>query len=417
MVKFIFVSIIFLYSKLFAVDATLEIVKQLSYIPTVSIEASNNTVISQKMHKMLAGDLKVSGHFNPSEIFEVGVLGEEPNFVTYKDKKIDLIVRFNLSESEGGLIADWKLYDVNKRENVLTKRSAIAKSDRYPFLAHKIAIDINSYLGAPTIDWMSRFVIFSKYTTPKEAEILVADYTLTYQKTIIKGGLNIFPKWASDKQDAFYYTTYLDKPTVMYVNLSTGESKKVIDSSGMIVCTDVSQNGEKILLTMAPNEQPDIYEYNLRTKKLIKATNYGGIDISGRYLEGDESIAFVSDRLGYPNVFSKNINDSGVTQLVYHGKNNNSCTTYSNYVIYTSRDRNELDESAFNLFLISTKSDYIRKLTTVGKNLFPRFSHDGESIMYIKQFQNQSALGIIRLNYNKSFLFPLSVGKLQSIDW
>ena len=36
---------------------------------------------------------------------------------------------------------------------------------------------------------------------------------------------------------------------------------------------------------------------------------------------------------------------------------------------------------------------------------------------FIKQFGNQSALGIIRLNANKTYQFPLKIGKLQSIDW
>jgi TolB protein len=71
----------------------------------------------------------------------------------------------------------------------------------------------------------------------------------------------------------------------------------------------------------------------------------------------------------------------------------------------------------FNLYLISTDSDFIRRLTTIGINQFPKFSADGESILFVKHYQNESALGIIRLNYNKSYLFPLKVGKLQSIDW
>jgi TolB protein len=37
--------------------------------------------------------------------------------------------------------------------------------------------------------------------------------------------------------------------------------------------------------------------------------------------------------------------------------------------------------------------------------------------LFIKNYKGKSYLGIIRLNYNKSFLFPLKSGKLQSIDW
>jgi len=68
--------------------------------------------------------------------------------------------------------------------------------------------------------------------------------------TILKGGFNIFPKWANKAQNAFYYTA-LDgeKPTLKYVNIKTGELKSIISSDGMMVCSDVSSDGKTLLLT------------------------------------------------------------------------------------------------------------------------------------------------------------------------
>lgn len=104
--------------------------------------------------------------------------------------------------------------------------------------------------------------------------------------------------------------------------------------------------------------------------------------------------------------------------MVFHGKNNNSVSTYQNYVVYSSRESvGDYSAKTFNLYLISTKSDYIRQLTSGGVNTYPRFSSDGGSIVFIKNAGNESAVGIIRVNENKSFQFPLRIGKLQSIDW
>ena len=47
----------------------------------------------------------------------------------------------------------------------------------------------------------------------------------------------------------------------------------------------------------------------------------------------------------------------------------------------------------------------------------PTFSKDGKNIMYIKHTQTQSALGIIRLDYNSSYFFSLPKVKIQSYDW
>jgi len=49
--------------------------------------------------------------------------------------------------------------------------------------------------------------------------------------------------------------------------------------------------------------------------------------------------------------------------------------------------------------------------------MFHRFSSDGGSIMFIKQDGSGRSVGIIRVNENKSFQFPLRVGKIQSVDW
>ena len=68
---------------------------------------------------------------------------------------------------------------------------------------------------------------------------------------------------------------------------------------------------------------------------------------------------------------------------------------------------NELGGKSFNLYLISTKSDSLKRLTSSGINQFPKFSTDGETLLFIKTFEGSSSVGIIRLEHNKTSLFPL----------
>jgi TolB protein len=141
---------------------------------------------------------------------------------------------------------------------VLRKTYTTASKTRYPFLSHKIAIDINNYLNAPSIAWMDKFVLFARYLDAKSSEIVVADYTLTYQQTVVKGGLNIFPKWANKNQESFYYTTYkYSKPTLIKQNIYTKKTQKILSSDGMIVCSDVSSDGKKLALALTFEITPD----------------------------------------------------------------------------------------------------------------------------------------------------------------
>ena len=168
---------------------------------------------------------------------------------------------------------------------------------------------------------------------------------------------------------------------------------------------------------MAPKGQPDIYEYNTLTNKLKRITTYSGIDVNGQFMS-DGRIAFISNRLGYPNVFAKGIGSNKIEQLVFYGKNNSACSAHGHYIVYKSREtENRFGSNTFNLHLISTKTDFIRRLTATGVNEYPRFSKDGEAIIYIKNYKQQSAVGVIRLAQNKNFLFPLASGKIQSLDW
>lgn len=421
MLKILLLFVFFEFA--FSLDATMEIIKNKSSLPTISVVVANDSdktdAIDAKILRLIQKDLQVSGHFNDNPIIIETNFNKMPQYKILSENGIDLYLVLQVTKDmENKYIVNTKLYDVNANGMVLNKSYATSSIERYPFLSHKIAIDVNQYLNAPSIKWMDRFVIFSRYLDSKTSEIVIADYTLTYQKVVVKGGLNIFPKWASSDQNAFYYTSYKGLvPALMKQNLYTNRLEKILESDGMIVCSDVSDDGKKLVLTMAPNSQPDIYVYNTETKLKTRITKYLGIDVGGNFVENDSKIVFVSDRLKYPNIFAKKIGSNGIERMIYHGKNNSQSTTSDDYIVYSSRETdNEFGTNVFNLYLMSTNSDYVRRLTTNGQNQFPKFSSDGESLLYIKT-TDKSYLGIIRLNYNQSFLFPLKSGKLQSIDW
>ena len=410
--------------QLLAYDATIEIVKQIdkkSHIVVADCTtAPINAIMKKKFLKLLIGDLKVTTHFNVSDSYVTLSYDNKDDLAQLAKENTELVVKTKIEKDPTGkLIVSAKLFNAKNMTPLYEKFYSIAKAERYPFLAHRVAIDINDFIGAPPVDWMKKYVIFARYTRPGKSDIMVSDYTLTFKKKIVTGGLNLFPKWANKAQDAFYYTSFNGaNPTLYRVDIYTGVKRKIASSPGMMICSDVSKDGRKLLVTMAPNDQPDIYLLDVATGAKRRITRYKGIDVSGNFVDHDQNIVFISERLGYPNIFAKPLNGGNVEQMVFHGKNNSSCSTFGKYIVYSSREQfSSFGNSTFNLYLISTQTDYIRKLTTSGKNLFPRFGEDGETILFIKYIDGKSALGVLRLNANKSFLFPLRAGRIQSIDW
>ncbi|NQY19704.1 MAG: Tol-Pal system protein TolB [Campylobacteraceae bacterium] len=421
--KRIILTLLFTLTTIFAADVSMEIVKKSNTKPKILISSSLegvNRVVLEKVRSMIEKDLNISGHFNIIEDTYKVEIEKNADYVYLGRKNVDLFLNINFDASVfNGLKMFVKVYDVNDKKLVLDKKISTSNMNRYPFLAHRISIAVNSYMNAPSIKWMDKFVIYSVYKRKQSSNIYISDYTLTYKKIIVSGGLNIFPKWSNKKQDSFYYTKYVNSvPTVYKVNIYNNKKKKILQSDGMVVVSDVSADGSKLLITAAPYGQPDVYLLDLKTNKQTRVTRYKGIDVGAHFIDNDKKIVFVSDRLSRPNIFSKSINGRGIEKLVYHGTNNSSVSTFKNRIVYTSRDKeSEFDKKSFNLYLISTTSDAIKKLTSSGVNQFPKFSKDGESILFIKNTDNKSSLGIIRLNYNKMFLFPLFEGRIQSIDW
>jgi len=394
-------------------DATLTVEKKVDQRAHIAlVDGSTPTPLSKKIHKIFLADLKISGHFLPDETYRLGQY--EGSRVDPALRAGDYVIKYRFFQEKSENILLVKLISAANSKTLAERRYRVGNSKKYPFLVHKAVTEINAQLKFPSIDWINRYVVFARYTGRKKSEILLSDYTFTFVKTIIRGGLNLFPHWGDPDQKSIYYTAYIHgRPTLLHLNIYTGEQTEVTHSTGMLVCSDVRPDGKKLLLTMAPQGQSDIYEYDVATAKATRLTTFSGIDVNGVYADGGRSLVFVSNRLGYPNIFKKDFSTGAVTQVVFHGKNNNSVDAYGDTIVFSARE----GQGVFNLYTAHTDGSSGRPLTSNGVNQFPRFSPDGHTILYIKRSYEGNAVGYLGLKTNQSLLFPLGERKIQSLDW
>ena len=410
-----YILLLLLSLNLFAVDAKLRIETDVEHRTRIAL-VDGSSVVNTKFFKMLLSDFKISGHFLTDSTQHKEDFSS--NFIAPALKSKEYVLKYKLDQTSGTKLII-RLLKASSGKELFKKSYAIPSQAKAPFLAHKAVSDVNNILKYPSVSWLNRYVVFARYTSAKQSEIILADYTFNYQKTLIRGGLNLFPKWADSKQQSLYYTSYAGVIPALYkMNIYSGSKRKIASSEGMIVCSDVNRNGSKILVTMAPQAQADIYEMSASGGSKKRITTFSGIDVNGKYVDNDSRIVFVSNRLGYANIFKKPINGRGVSQVVYHGKNNNAVDAYGSKVVYSSRvSKNSFGNNAFNLYLTSSNGSGSRPLTTTGTNQFPHFSSDGSVVQYIKHRGNSSSIGYINLKSKQSILFPLGGKKIQSIDW
>ncbi|RLA58601.1 MAG: Tol-Pal system protein TolB, partial [Epsilonproteobacteria bacterium] len=379
----LFIASNFFIVGLFAVDATLKIekdVEQRTRIALMDGSEEHNTMV----FNILFSDLKISGHFLPDQTQHKGEVSD--NYILPELKNQEYVLKYAMNQGSGARLL-LRLLRASDGKQIFKKSYAIPNKKKMPFLIHKAISDVNNILKYPSISWINRYVVYAVYTTPKKSEIRLADYTFTYTKTIIRGGLNLFPKWADNRQRSFYYTSYAEVlPTLYKINIYTGKKDKIISSEGMLVCSDVNKNASKILLTMAPEGQADVYELDVLSKAKTRVTKFKGIDVNARYVDDENRIVFVSNRLGYANIFKKSIHTAATSQVVHHGNNNNACDAHGTQIVYSSRESdNAFGSNTFNLYLTSSRHSDTRPLTTTGANIFPRFSTDGRVILFLKQ--------------------------------
>ena len=132
----------------------------------------------------------------------------------------------------------------------------------------------------------------------KFSNIRITSYNVCYTKLL-----------RDKEQKTIYYTSYnYKKPTLVKLNIYNRSKDIIMDSDGMLACSDVNEDGTKLLVTASPTGQPDIFLYDTRTRQKSQITRYSGIDVGGQFIENGSRIVFVSDRLGNPNIFAQGIN-------------------------------------------------------------------------------------------------------------
>ena len=411
--RFIILFMAFFYS-LYAkeADAVLKIEKNVDNRAKISIIASSDTIKSKlkKINELFISDLRLSGHFLPDR--DIQTLNYTTPALVLPTKS-EYTLFYQLKRVNNQAVLDIKFYKGNPKKLLLRTNYSVSKLEKYPFLIHKAVSEINKAAGFPSVDWMNRYVVLSRYKGAKQTEIMLADYTFTYRKPIIKGGLNLFPKWADRAQKVLYYSNYNNKDNLLLnkVNIYSGAKSVVIKGKGMLACSDVSRDGSKLLLTMAPSSQPDIYLY--QPGSLKRLTNFSGIDVGGKFANKEQNVVFVSNRLGNPNIYKMNIDGSNVVKIVHHGTNNGSVDAYDTQVIYSSKENSR----TYNIYLTDINGEQTRPLTSGGINQFPRFSYDGKVLMYIKRTPSGNSIGFINISANIGEIFNLGIDRIQSIDW
>jgi len=173
----------------------------------------------------------------------VGLFAKELVITKYLENKPDIVINFKGPKPvEKILKMDFTVlehfnvkYDSNETNNT-------AMDFNITYNKPQKILDVK-YFHNNTLKFLIRKVVYSLLEAPKEASIYLSDYTLSYKKLLITGGLNIFPRWADVNQTTIYFTKYQRLPTLYKYNIYTGKLQKILSSQGLLIVSDVNYAG------------------------------------------------------------------------------------------------------------------------------------------------------------------------------
>ena len=186
-------------------------------------------------------------------------------------------------------------------------------------------------------------------------------------------GVSMLPAFG---KGSIWYTrmTQLD---VFITNTRVG-GRRLIGGPGLTMAPVVC--GERLFFVSSRPGNPEIYSSNIDGTGLRRLTRSRGIDVSPT-CGPDGKLAFVSDRHGSPQIFTMNDDGTNVQRITFRGGHNQTpvwCRDPEQPLIaFSGRDGN------FDIFTVNVETQEYKRLTQgQGDNKDPAFSPDCRLIAF-----------------------------------
>ncbi len=387
-------------------------------IPEFIIHSSSPNLSSAAadLHQVIVSDLKYSRVFQPlPKSYYDYIRPLNPRQIFFKDwesiqAKI-LFVGEVSSSNENSLFFEGKTYDVKSGRFIFGKRYQAEKS-LLRLVAHKMADEIMKIFGEKTI-FTSKIVFISN--RDGNDELYMMDYDGYNQTRVTFNKVRDYmPAWSADGQK-IAYTSYRKNKAALYIlNPFEGKITEVFNQ-GTNYAPSFSPDGKKLAFCSTEKEgNPEIYVASSQGKKIRRLTFNKAIDTAPSWSPTGREIAFTSDRSGTPQIYIMDAEGSNVRRISFGGSYHDapSWSPTGDRIAYVSRV-----EQIFDIYILNLRTNQIIKLTeSNARNESPSWSPDGRHLVFSSNLSG--TIQIYTIDYDGTNLRRLtSVGENKLPDW
>jgi TolB protein len=286
--------------------------------------AGEDQRFATELANVVAADLERSGLFQPlnrdSFIQRLADLNTAPRFADWRAINAQALVVGRAGRgSDGGLVAEFRLWDVYSGRQLAGQRLAVAAAD-WRRLAHLLADQIYERLTGEK-GYFDTQIVFIDETGPKDRRnkrLAIMDQDGANVRLLSQGReLVLTPRFSPTSHEVTFLQYTGDQPRVFLLNLESGRRELVGNFPGMTFAPRFSPDGQRIIMSIGEGGASSIVEMDLRSRQSRRLTQSSSIDTGPCYSPDGRHVVFESDRDGSQQLYVMNADGSGQHRISF----------------------------------------------------------------------------------------------------
>lgn len=311
------------------------------------------------------------------------------------------------------LSGEFHLFEVRAAREVLSPtHRGEAGSGRQ--LAHRFADDVVRYYTREPGVFRTRVAAFRHGKEGRE--LVVMDVDGKGQEVLLREPVALLPAWRPDGQ-AILFTSYRGgRPELWEVDVRSRRVRKVTGMGELATAGSYSPDGKRIAFAASVGGNSDVFVCNADGSDPRRLTADPATDGSPTWSPDGKRIAFVSTRSGHPHIYVMNADGGAQRRLTFEGKYNQTprWSPRGDLIAFTARD----ERRAFDVFTVSADSGRIARVTQDQgiTNQEPSWAPNGRLLVFSTDRAGRTQLVVSNVQGDKQTVLP-DTGDLEMPAW
>ncbi|MGH8530876.1 MAG: Tol-Pal system beta propeller repeat protein TolB [Nevskiales bacterium] len=355
-------------------------------IAVVPFSAGGNAAPPLDVAEVVERDLAWTGQFRllpRSDMLERPGTPEAVNFNNWRAVKADHIVVGQMLPASSGYRIRFSVLDVYRPDRRAASFEVDATAKDLRLAGHTIANRVYEVLTGHQGIFTTRIAYVTATQTSRgpRYELVIADYDGYNPRSIATSPESIMsPAWSPDGTKIAYVTFDIDagKSLLQIQDLASGGTELISDRAGINGAPAWSPNGRHLAMTLSTRGNPDVYVYDVRSRKLNAITQSPAIDTEPAWSPDGNYLVYTSDRGGRAQIYRAPAQGGKEERLTFEGKSNTRA-------VYSPDGENIAmvhQAGGYKVAVMDLKTRSLRIITAGPLDESPSFAPNGRALIY-----------------------------------